>query len=433
MKTYIIKGLVILTICSAVTRMSAQQSYGIGDCRRLALENNIRMRNVDNSLKAAQQAEREAFTKYFPSVSATGMGFAANKGLLQMDMGEGMEMSLMKNGIMGGVTISQPVFAGGQIVNANRLAKVGIETSNIQKDASENEVLMTVEKYFWQIITLQEKLKTITQVEKQLESICKDVTMAVEAGITTRNDLLQIQLHQGDMESKRISFENALTVCRMLLAQYVGLASEDFILNAEVNIDSVPPLPQHLLVSHDAALPQTTSYRLLQQNVEASNLQKRLAVGKNLPTVAVGAGYMYDNLMDSDHPFALGFVSVSVPLSGWWGGSHAIKKEKLNVMNAENLMRDQSEQLVIGMQQSWNDLSDAHKKMLIARKSIEQSAENLRLNEDYYRAGTTTMSDLLDAQTLFQQSRDNYVETFADFKVKAVEYLQATGRNAQDY
>lgn len=122
------------------------------------------------------------------------------------------------------------------------------------------------------------------------------------------------------------------------------------------------------------------------------------------------------------------FPSVNVPLSGWWGGSHAIKKEKWNVMDAEILMRDQSKQLIIGMQQSWNDLSDAHKKMLIARESIEQATENLRLHEDYYRAGTTTMSDLLEAQILYQQSRDSYVEAFSAFKIKTVEYLQATGR-----
>ena len=132
--------------------------------------------------------------------------------------------------------------------------------------------------------------------------------------------------------------------------------------------------------------------------------------------------------MDKSHPFAVGFVSVSVPLSGWWGGSHAIKKQKLQVMNAENRLADNSELLVIAMQKAWTDLQDAYKQILIAHKSIEQSTENLRLNEDYYHAGTTTMSDLLDAQTLFQQSRDKYVETYAQFQIKTVEYLQATGR-----
>lgn len=107
---------------------------------------------------------------------------------------------------------------------------------------------------------------------------------------------------------------------------------------------------------------------------------------------------MYDDLMDKAHPFAIGFVTVSVPISDWWGGSHAIKKQKLEVKNAENRLADNSELLVIAMQKAWTDLQDSYKQILIATKSIEQSTENLRLNEDYYRAGTTTMSDLLDAQ-----------------------------------
>ena len=153
-----------------------------------------------------------------------------------------------------------------------------------------------------------------------------------------------------------------------------------------------------------------------------------MALGKNLPTLAVGAGYMYDNLMDKSHPFAIGFVSLSVPVSGWWGGSHAVKRQKLQVRNAEDMLADNSELLVIAMQKAWADLQDAYKQILIARNSIEQSAENLRLNEDRYHAGTSTMSDLLDAQTLYQQSRDKFVETYAQYQVSIVEYLQATGR-----
>ena len=65
---------------------------------------------------------------------------------------------------------------------------------------------------------------------------------------------------------------------------------------------------------------------------------------------------------------------------------------------------------------------------MIAANSIEQSTENLRLNEDYYNAGTSTMSDLLDAQTLFRQSRDRYAEAWSQYEIKKTEYLQATGR-----
>lgn len=47
---------------------------------------------------------------------------------------------------------------------------------------------------------------------------------------------------------------------------------------------------------------------------------------------------------------------------------------------------------------------------------------------DYYSAGTATMSELLDAQTLYQQSQDKYVEAYTNYELSKREYLQATGR-----
>lgn len=423
------KWMLCMALAGVMTAsLQAQKIYTLDECRTMALENNVKMRNADNGVEAATQGRKNAFTNYFPSISATGMSYNANKGLIEMDMGPGVSVSMLKNGIMGGITVTQPIFAGGQIVNGNRLAALNVEVSKVQREQSENEVRLTVEQYYWQLVTLQEKLNTLRTVERQLESINKDVEAAVNAGVTTRNDLLQVQLRRNDIASNRINLENNLFICRMMLAQYIGANTDTLVVESSIPMDAVPPFPQDLHCDHTSALPQTTGYRLLESNVRANRLQQKMTVGKNLPTVAVGAGYMYDNLMDKSHPFALGFVSVSVPISGWWGGSHAIKKHKYQVMNAENQLVDNSELLVIAMQKAWTDLQDAYKQILIASSSIEQSTENLRLNEDYYQAGTTTMSDLLDAQTMFQQSRDEYVETYAQFQIKTVEYLQATGR-----
>lgn len=144
---------------------------------------------------------------------------------------------------------------------------------------------------------------------------------------------------------------------------------------------------------------------------------------ENLPPIMV-----YHNFLPEDQRFWVGFAKVTVPLTGWWGGSHAIKKEKLQVKNTENQLADQGELLVIRMKNAWNGVNEAYEQMKIARLSIEQSTENLRLNTDYYKAGTCTMSDLLDAQTLYQQSCDKYVESYTDYELKKREYLQVTGR-----
>ena len=105
-----------------------------------------------------------------------------------------------------------------------------------------------------------------------------------------------------------------------------------------------------------------------------------------------------------------------------------MKKQKLAMQDAENSLKDNSQLLVLNMENTWNDLTDAYKRVKISIESIAQAAENLRLHTDYYNAGTATMSDLLNAQTLYQKCRYDYVENYAQYEIKRVEYLQATGK-----
>ena len=404
----------------------AQSRYTLDECIKMALQNNVRTKNAVNDLRMAEQQQKAAFTRYLPSVSATGVGFLADRGLLEMDMG-GQRMSLLKNGVVGGVMATMPLFAGGQVVQGNKLARVNVEVSRLRQRQSEDEVRLAVEQYFWQVVMLKEKLRTLDAVQAQLARIHQDVEAAVEAGVTNRNDLLQVQLRHNETRSNTLSVRNALGVSLNLLAQYIGHASDSIDVALELD-GTLPPSPDSLYLHPQDALAQTAEYHLLDKQVDANRLQYRMAVGRNLPTVALGGGYMYDNLMDSDHSFWIGGVTVSIPLSGWWGGSHDIRRQRLQLRNAENLCDDQRQLLLIRMTNTWNALTDACQQVGIALESIAQADENLRLQTDYYHAGICTMSDLLEAQSLYQQSRDKYVESYAQYEVKKREYLQATGR-----
>ena len=399
--------------------------YSLDECIAEAVKNNLTLRNADNQIAMSSEQRKEAFTKYFPTVSATGGGFISNQGLMQMELG-GMGVSLAKNGLVGGVTAMQPVFAGGQIVNGNKLAKMGEDVSRLQRNMSENEVRLSAEQYYWNIVMLKEKLHTLDQVEKQLVRVEADAQAAVDAGIRNRNDLLQVQLRKNETRTSRIQVENAVATVRDLLAQVMGHPNETIDVNS--NADAKPEAPQQFYQSPESSLPLTNEYQLLDKQIEANKLQYKLSVGKNLPTVAVGGGYLYNNIMDKSQSNLMGMFTVSVPISSWWGGSHDMKRQKLQVANSENEKRDKGELLMVKMRKAWNDMNDAYKQVAIARESIAQSEENLRLNTDYYQAGTATMSDLLDAQTLYQQSRDKYVESFTNYEMKKREYLQATGR-----
>ena len=133
-----------------------------------------------------------------------------------------MDMSMLDKGIIAGIQAIQPVFMGGQIINGNKLAKVGMEASNLQKRTSRNQVLLTSEQYYWQIVTLKEKQHTLDAVSEMLRSLEKDATVAIKAGVAMRNDLLQVQLKQNEIESDKIKLQNGLELSRMVLAQYVS-------------------------------------------------------------------------------------------------------------------------------------------------------------------------------------------------------------------
>lgn len=426
------------------------QTYTLEQLKDAALRNNITVRNAQRSVEAAQQQRKEAFTKYFPNVSGTGLWFNANKGMAQTtinpsevmspEMGASLaqifppealaaltnpiSISMMKNGTIGSLMALQPVFAGGQIINGNKLAKVGEDVSRLQLQLSENEVEKTTEQYFWQLASLQEKMKTINAVDTLLADIHKDVDVAVRAGVAMRNDLLQVQLRQNDVESQRLKLQNGISIVRMLLAQYCGLDQTEFTLDYQTELSS--PLPQKQ--DHSQALLGTAEYQLLGKQVEATSLQKKMTVGQNLPSVAVGAGYNYHNLLENDHTFGMVFATVSVPITDWWGGSHAIKRKKIEYQKAIDEQHDKAQLLQIRMQNAWNNVEEARQQLDIAKRSIEQAEENLRLNRNFYRAGTSKMSDLLEAQLLYQQSLDRRTDAYADYQNKLLEYRQATGQ-----
>lgn len=452
------KKILSIIVCSIGCNVVAAQTYTLQQLKDSALQNNISIRSARHDIDAAQQQRKEAFTKYFPNVSGTGLWFNANKGMAKMDidpsgmispelggtlaqifpaealaaLANPISISMMKNGTIGSITAIQPLFAGGQIINGNKLAKVGEDVSRLQLQLSENEVEKTTEQYFWQMVSLQEKMKTVHAVEVLLEDIAKDVDVAIRAGVAMKNDLLQVQLRQNDIESQKLKLNNGLSIVRLLLTQYCGLSNESWHVECGVRSENTPAAgesPTMLLASQPSEyLGGLPEYQLLQKQVEATNLQRKMEVGKNLPSLGIGAGYNYHNLLDNDHSFGMVFATVSIPITDWWGGSHAIKRKKIEHQKAEEQLADHSELLKIRMQKARNDVEEARQQMVLAQHSVEQAEENLRLNRNYYQAGTSKMSDLLEAQMLYQQALDKETDAFANCQIKLLELRQSMGQ-----
>lgn len=428
------KILIAVMALAATIGVSAQQNeerdtvLTLQQCIDMAVAHNAALKRADNTSKAATQTRKEAFTKYFPEISATGLGFRSHNYIFQYNALDMLNIELVKHGVLAGVQALQPIFMGGQIVNGNQLAKVGEAAAELQRAQTEREVRLTTEQYYWKLATLQATKRTLQSVIATLDTLDTQVQVAVDAGVVMRNDLLKVQLKRNGYMADMVDLDNGIQLCRMVLSQYIG---EDF--EQPINIDApvpteVPAFPLDLRVSPSAVLDNTIDYQLLQANVKAKKLEKRMEVGKNLPQILGGAGWYYHNVLEQGHNFGALQLVVNIPISGWWGGSHAIKRKNFELENAKIELDDLGQMLEINMQNKWDELTAAHRKMELAAESIGQAEENLRLNKVYYEAGTSTITDLLEAEAMARQAHDQYSSAYGDFQTARAAYLNATAR-----
>ncbi len=443
MKKIVLAALAIMSIAVAYS----QEVLTLAECRELALKHNVAIRNSALLSGMAKATRQQAFTKYFPNISAAGMAFTTNHSVVKYSIDENMplppipgvlpeggafpvniDMSFIKKGVMAGANLVQPVFMGGMIVNGNKLVEVGEAVAELQSRQSSDQVRLTVEQYYWQLASLKAKRSTVDKVIFLLDTLEHQVDVAVKAGVVLRNDLLEVQLRKNEMLTNRLELDNGITVMSILLGQYIGKGVNPIDIDTDITPGNPVAAPDGYFLNPADALYSTTSYQLLLQNVKATDLQRKLTLGEYLPKVGVGAGYFYHNIFDQGHGFGALYATVAIPISDWWGGSHAMRRSKLNADMARNQLNDASELLEVNMINAWNALTASYDKIAVARQSIDQANENLHLNESYYHVGTVTITDLLKAQTLFRQSHDRFVDAYGDYQIKTVEYLQATGR-----
>jgi len=441
--------------------MSAQQVYTLEQCTALALQNNIKMRTGRIDITDAQEQEREARSKYYPNVSASATYFHAADDLVQEKVGLNKEqeqnlnaqiqevapqlaqlgidptflssiptsytLGFMQHGFMASVMALQPIYTGGRITTGNKLAHLQTEVKQLMLQQNENQIRQTVEVYYNQLLALYEKVKTIDAAEQQLQSIHRDATNAFNAGVGYKNDVLKVELKQNELSASRIKLQNGIALCQLLLAQYIGLDGTS--IDIDPSLPASLPAPESYQVNHSSALDNRIEAQLLDKSVQASELQTRLKRGELLPSVAVGAVAYYQNMSNAGNVNLAGMATVSIPISDWWS-NRGVKRQQLAEERARAERDDNRQLMVLQMQSAYDDLESAYKQLLIARQSIEQAEENLRLNRDYYGAGISTMSDLLDAQTQLQQARDAHTEAVVAYLNARTAYLIATGRTA---
>ena len=167
-------------------------------------------------------------------------------------------------------------------------------------------------------------------------------------------------------------------------------------------------------------------HQLLEMNIRAEQLKKKMEIGKALPQIAVGGTYAYNRFFqDKNQHNGLLFATVQVPITNWWETGHKIKEMNLQTEQAKNDRQYLTEQMELQSLQAEQEVLIAEKQIEISEKTIENARENMRVARINYEAGLMPISDLLEARTLLMKAEND----LTDARLQ----LRMAERKASDY
>ena len=223
----------------------------------------------------------------------------------------------------------------------------------------------------------------------------------------------------------KLKLKNGICLSTRALCQHIGIVYDSTLVLVQPLVPTEPPIQSNSNKSD--VVKNRHEYQLLNKALEAEKLQKKLVLGEYLPQLTLGGVGFVNDAMNNTTSNAMAFVSVSVPISDWWGGSHKLKESQFKIEQANNKLNETSELLSLQIQQTKNELDEARFQIRISQASIDQSKENLKLVNDNYKAGVSSMSDLLEAQALYQDAQNQFNDAVCMYKIKKANYLSAIG------
>lgn len=431
------KDIVILCCVAlfSVPGVWAQQPLrlSLDECRKMALAHSEELQKSDNALRQAELDRQIAKTALLPKFDASAVGAYM---LPDMDM-LGMEMR-MRGTYMAGVNLTQPIYTGGKITTGNRLARIGEEVATEQLRMTRMDVLVEADNAYWTYIAVGRKVRMLESYHAQMDTLHRQTEAALAAGMATENDLLRIDAKRTEIHYQLQKVQNGADLCRMSLCRIVGA---DF----DTQIEATDTI---FVTSQPVGLSAETTARpelhLLEKQIAAGKEQIRMARADMLPTVGLGVNYMYygniklNGMTDAGGtmiPFSQEFrdgmgiamLSVKIPIFHWGESRKKVRKAQYELRNAELDLQKNTRLLNIEVQQAIRNVQDGYELIRTAEKGLRQAEENLRVMRNRYAASMSPLTDLLDAQSQWQQAESNLIEAQTQYKIYETEYLRATG------
>lgn len=433
----------------------AQRVVTLAECQELGAQYDPEVKSARLDLKSALAQRAEARWEYVPRISLSSVGYYALRPLVRIepqDILEGYWADVVSQMVtdaayQAGITpwyegfrsgwaamalAMQPLYVGGRIANGNRLADLGVRASELQLTIKQRETAATIEQKYRLAVSLQEKMLTLDKAQEVLDSLERDASAAVEAGLVTDSDLLQVRLKKRELSSGHLQLRSGLKLAKMDLFNAIGFEYAYLEINSYVlEEDSFAELeaPNHYF-SPEAENRVTEESRLLAMQVEAGRLQKKMAVGEYLPQLAVGVGYAYYDFVGKRRTESngLGFATLTIPITDIGKAAARARRFDSQVEKARVQQEYLDAQLVLQVLQMRMAVETAWEQLILADESLhaaQDAAGKLRVR---YEAGQVTMSDLLQAELAVRQAEEERIDRKMEYNLAVNSYLRRCGK-----
>lgn len=430
---YVTACLILMSNLSA--RAQQPLPLSLAECRERALAHSEELRQADNRLEQARLDRRIAATAALPKIEGSAIGAYM---LPDMDM-MGMDLR-MRGTYMAGLNLTQPIYAGGKISAARRMARIGEEMAGEQRRMTGMDVLVEADNAYWTLVAVDRKVRMLESYAAQMDTLYSQTAVAVKAGMTIENDLLRIEAKRSEIRYQLQRARNGADLCRMSLCRIIGAGNDMHPVPTDTLFRIKAPGELH------ADLAARPELQLLERQVAVGEQQLRDARSAMLPTVGLSLGYTYygniklHSMVDAGNgtfiPYTqefrdglgLAMLAVKIPIFHWGESRKKVRKARYGLQNAQLDLQRNTRLMSLEVEQAIRNVEDGYRLIQTAELALRQAEENLRVTRNRHTAQLAPLTDLLDAQSQWQQAESNLIEAQTQYRIYETEYLRSTGR-----
>ncbi|MFC4478995.1 TolC family protein [Flavobacterium chungangensis] len=411
--------LVLLILASGY--IHAQQQLSLQEVKSRALENNKRLKKAQSDINASKAANASAKAASKPTIDASVFG---------LYLSDPFKTLLPEYSANGSLALTQVIYAGNKIQTAKKMTGSAVDLQTSQKELTEDEVMLSAETAFWQVVSLKEKTALAQQYLKLLNALKKDLQNSFDAGLIYKNDLLKVEVQENQAILDLTKANDGLAMAKLNLAQITGQYDANFDIKGDLGDEAA------LVRQSDikTAVERRPEIGMLNKAVEIQQYKGELLQGDQKPTLAVSANGLASygkkiNFSDGSDDMAafVGLVTLSVPILDWGARKQKVKEQGFQTEARKIELEQTKELLGIEIQNAWLMLNQSVIQIELSKKSLQQSQENLRLNQDRFDAGTVLGEDVLEAQVLWQKAYSDVIDAKTGCRTAEAAYKKAIG------